>query len=437
MNSNHPAGISGKYDQCAPNEEIYLSTETVVVNIDSEQLEIDGDLYLTLLPSPRLDLKLPLPGNTLPHRMVASNVPKEFRVDAFPDVQWIANGINGSTLYLLPDPQRVTTALADDINYAIFHLLNFYDFHSDGIQLKSQWKSGRVVLQDEQWEITIDATDSTTSNVKSLKNSGGYAITHVGKVARRDGSDYSSDDLERLLHDLMNFLSFARGFRATPILVTGYNQSDIETWTEWGIRETYSWKRVMSWFAPLHTRDMLPEAFCGYMNRIKEPNWYEAVKHAIYWYVQSNTLTAIDGALILAQTALESLSWNYLVTDQECLDEQAFGKINAANKIRLLLTFCNIPLNLPSSCKELTKIAKGRNLLDGPQSITFVRNNVVHPSKGSIVPRDAYWEALNLALGYIELVLLRLFEYQGKYSNRLDHKWADEVADVPWAKPIS
>jgi hypothetical protein len=256
----------------------------------------------------------------------------------------------------------------------------------------------------------------------------------VCKLEHPKGSTFSSKDISQFLDDLMYFLSFVRGLWVSPLLVTGYSHSGSEVWQEWGIRQTDSWKTVMSWFDPLHTTVMMPPVFEGYMEKLNDPKWNNVIKPIIYWYVESNTLRGIDGALILAQTALEKLAWNYLVIAQKCLDEKAFNHMKAAEKFRMLLFSCRIPVDLPAYCQELSQIAKEYKLPDGPSAITFIRNKTVHPPKSNRSFAKAYWESLQLALGYVELVLLNLFGYQGKYSNRLSKTWSGEVEDVPWVR---
>lgn len=39
----------------------------------------------------------------------------------------------------------------------------------------------------------------------------------------------------------------------------------------------------------------------------------------------------------------------------------------------------------------------------------------------------------SLGLWALELCLLRLFGYRGKYSNRITQRYTGEVEDVPWA----
>jgi hypothetical protein len=46
----------------------------------------------------------------------------------------------------------------------------------------------------------------------------------------------------------------------------------------------------------------------------------------------------------------------------------------------------------------------------------------------------ARMEAKNLGLWYLELVLLRIFGYEGEYYRRFESGWPDQVrGKVPWA----
>lgn len=56
----------------------------------------------------------------------------------------------------------------------------------------------------------------------------------------------------------------------------------------------------------------------------------------------------------------------------------------------------------------------------GPHALVATRNNLVHPDqKHDPLSETALIEAQNLGLHYIELMLLRLSGYTGRYVNRL------------------
>lgn len=106
-----------------------------------------------------------------------------------------------------------------------------------------------------------------------------------------------------------------------------------------------------------------------------------------------------------------------------------------------MLTTCGIPLDIPPALTDLVKVAKAENWQDGPHATTGIRNAIVHasPKKRARIlghGSDARMEAWSLGQWYLELILLRLFDYNGAYSNRLRLPcWqGTEVEPVPWAK---
>jgi hypothetical protein len=123
------------------------------------------------------------------------------------------------------------------------------------------------------------------------------------------------------------------------------------------------------------------------------------------------------------------------------LSERSFepGKLAAMDKMRLLISHCGIPLAIPTDLTHLTRIAKAENWSDGPQALAEYRNALVHANpkkRKKVLHADIglRYEARDLSLWYLELVLLWLFGYSERYSNRL---WrvgfrGEEVEPVPW-----
>lgn len=134
-----------------------------------------------------------------------------------------------------------------------------------------------------------------------------------------------------------------------------------------------------------------------------------------------------------------------------------FDKLPASDKIRLLLSKFNISTKLPpnweTSVPELYKLfgqqppqplqnlvaianENGNQWVDGPHAFTEFRNGIVHPRKlKKVLNADAgvTVEVCNLGRWYLELVLLSLCGYQGKYVNRLlIPRQAPEF--VPWVQ---
>jgi len=198
---------------------------------------------------------------------------------------------------------------------------------------------------------------------------------------------------------------------------------------------------VTSWFPDLQAQS-LKKAFPGFLQRWKSPTWQEPIKLGIHWYLESNAQAGgIHGSIVLEQVAFELLSWVLVIEEKRLLSPSGFGKLPAADQLRLLLSQSGIPLELPGSLINLSKASKELNWIDGPQALTEIRNAITHSSdqkkrKRILQPSFslAIREAYELGLWYLELVFLRLFEYQGDYFNRVAQKprYQDNIEAVPW-----
>ena len=71
--------------------------------------------------------------------------------------------------------------------------------------------------------------------------------------------------------------------------------------------------------------------------------------------------------------------------------------------------------------------------IDAPEIVVQIRNAIVHShidkrKKLSAIANEVKDEALTLCLWYIELSLLKILHYNGKYFNRCSRR----MQDVPW-----
>ena len=121
-------------------------------------------------------------------------------------------------LFCLPKRTPLTvTAPSNAISKVTIHLFNFPDFlGSEDYTLRlgeppaEGWKRcGRAVLRADGWEVTIAATETTDNISKALSAQGGYALTHMGQIAREDRSTFNSEQLGRPA-DLLALFSFLR-----------------------------------------------------------------------------------------------------------------------------------------------------------------------------------------------------------------------------------
>jgi hypothetical protein len=328
------------------------------------------------------------------------------------------------------------------ISSLVFHVVNFRDYHGSRVRdepFTSTW-DGRAIVEAGLWRVTLDKVRFASPVFEELKQVSGYAITHVGKLERVDGGEFNVEESDKIMEALFRYLSFCRGFWVGPMLSIGIDASNNRVFEQWRAVKLERWRHLDSWFSDFCT-DGLVGGFPGFLKRWQDETWNEPLLLALHWYGEANmSAGGVEGSVILAQAAFEVLAWTLLVEDKQVLSEDGFQKIPAMDKLRLLIADCGMRLGIPASLPLLTDIAKAENWKDGPQALTEFRNALVHsnPKKRKKVlgaGTDLGHEAWELSLWYLELVLLRLFGYQGKYANRLVREGfrGNEVEAVPWA----
>jgi hypothetical protein len=144
---------------------------------------------------------------------------------------------------------------------------------------------------------------------------------------------------------------------------------------------------------------------------------------------------------MLLQAAFELFAWTLLVEDKSSISRKSFESLPAAMKLRSLLSTCGIPHDVPSSLTSLLPLNQHFGWADGPGALVGLRNMMVHPTKSNNqkfakASAHALFEASSLSFWYLELLLLWLFGFRGKYSNRLIMSgWkGDDVEVVPWGR---
>jgi hypothetical protein len=251
---------------------------------------------------------------------------------------------------------------------------------------------------------------------------------------------FAPADAENCLDCLGWFLSFCNGRWTAPILSLGCAQDSKFVSHEWRIPGISPYRVVRSWFSDLR-RNVLSDVYPGFADRWSNETWSSTLRSAIYWYMLGNAPgVAIENGVILAHVAFESLGWTLFVEDTKCLSPEGYERLRAADKLRLLLNQCRIPLDVPSELPSLRQAAKDANWNDGPGSLAAVRNSYVHPSIKNRdrllrAGTDAEHQAWVLSIYYLELLLLYLCNYQGEFSSRLIGGvfTGQEVTTVPWA----
>jgi hypothetical protein len=344
--------------------------------------------------------------------------------------------------------EAISIGSEQNLEYLLCHIVNFHDARGHSVAVLSNDSGGsrfiqRNVLEAENWKLTLDQIQTIAGHVKQLNCQGGFAITHVARLEREDGQTFTVTEAIQFLDLCSHFFSFARGFRIPIILLVGYNSAKKEVWQHWDSRDCLSWRGVSSWF-PKRENGVLAQLLPGFLKWWR--NWDEDIANtALHWYLESNiNAGALEGSIVLTQVALELIAWTLLVKQENIISEDGFEKLPASDKFRLLLTKFNISTKLPPDweaepvpeqfealaqtppqlLQNLVAMARKseKKWVDGPHAFTDFRNGIVHPKKLKKVlnaESGATFEVGSLGRWYLELVLLALCGYQGKYVNRL------------------
>ncbi|NJM00538.1 MAG: hypothetical protein HC924_17975 [Synechococcaceae cyanobacterium SM2_3_2] len=325
----------------------------------------------------------------------------------------------------------------------LFHIVNFRDF------------TGRAILQNNHWEITIDRVENFEHLEKQVKEVGGHFISHVGRIRRIDNVDFDPEDILCPAYDsdenssdlwsgLHYFLSFTRGLWSPPILPVGLDQYGNHVWQLWECPIVDRWRNDMQgWFNMDH--QTLRDLFPGFWELWTCPTCHATISQAIFWHVESSKLVAsTGGSIILQQAALESLAWLKLVNIDGTYSNNFYDsnrKIAEVNISELLKECGSIQNCIPNELADLLNYATSTGKTTGAGIISAIRNNLTHgkPSRlkrlHSVARQDkTIFEAWRLGKQYLELVLLYLFKYNGYYRNWILRRYAkqDRGEPVPW-----
>lgn len=321
---------------------------------------------------------------------------------------------------------------------AVFHLFNFVDLFRTRRYTEQNGTAMHAIehvdLICDEWNIELQSLPSTRENIKSLKEVGGYRLTHIGEIQKADQTPFIGKDADGCLNALRFFLSFAKGGWCEPICAVGFDASGNRVWESWSSPKE-PWQIPLSWFDP-HNGSQLATLFPGFMKRWANDDWREALHEVIYWYLNANfSSRGIDAGIILTQAAIERLSYEYSVKEKKLLTLKGFKDLRASDKFRLLFSSLEIPLDIPGETTELQRLAcnSQMNWLDAPHALTEVRNSLVHPEhkrRGQL--GTAYYEAWNLGLWFLEMGILAVCGYSGTYGNRLKQRWVGQTENVPW-----
>ena len=418
-----------------PNESIVLE-ETSITHIQEKPLPSPCHIRSILHLSPRL--RPSIDSDEFPRCILSNFMYDPFRISLATGGKievridsWDRNSVSRQSFKgsLIPVHSPCTvipkTTQIRTVSFSVLNFKKFYGAEDKWINSDEQSRRlGVAKLEADRWRIDITENCSFSEGRKILKQESGYAVTHNGSIERKNGEAFSVQEAEKLLEGLRAFLSFAAGSACGLTLVKAVDGNGKEGSLMWGSTFVEPWNenRRHSWLPQNDGGDSLSEAFPKFWDLFTEKGWNDTIRRSIDWYLNGNS-SALHVGIVLAQAALESLSYRINQT-----------KNGSKNVLRQTLESQGIGCEIPASCGSLKAVAQQENWTDGPEAIRKIRNEFVHPKRRHAhIPVEAQLDARNLSLKYIELMLLKSFQYYGRYVNRLAAAGEDPYENVPWA----
>ncbi len=436
-------GFNDDFSMAQPNAEIALYDGPLLLTIKGRTTEFAGRIGLRWFPSPGIRFTAERPSEKADlHLWFDSDANGEHRLQipgTAENVEFFPNDLtlhSGGPVHCEGLLSRPLTLISNaPIAYVEGFVVNLGEF----------WLPRRAdawIWESDEWKVTLSPVPKLGDVIKSVERAGGYALTHHVRFERNDRKPFTGDDADAVLHGLYRFLSFLQGRKVNVVLPTGHDADGKPVWRRWASWQAGPWQGVNSW-ADTHETEQISDAFAGFMRLWSNPDWRDSIDAAIHWYVDSNrNASVLEAGTVFNQMALERLAWEHFVIDEKTMTPERFEKLNAADRIRRMLAKHGVPHSLPSlpNLQRWAEEFRWRNIAD---AIAAMRNMVIHPDNrrrerlegADDSPLIDVWHC---GLWALELLLLRLFGYNGGYQDRRKNpRFAGDPDPVPWCETAS
>lgn len=300
---------------------------------------------------------------------------------------------------------------------------------------ESFWR-GRLAVEACGWDFTLDARqDLFEIDRRMISDIDEFVVSYVGELRRSDGSEFSSSQASSALEAFGHAMSFSLGHWVAPAYPVGYNSEGHRCWERWAPWRCDRLHGFESWipkFREDDVRDFVQQFVEHYLVPADQPVVRHVARHVI---AANTTRSTIEARLMVAQAALEYLSWIDLVLSGS-LSRKDYKELSAAERVRRLLQAARIPATVPPELDALKQVS-GPEEDDGPGRMAWVRNRIVHPKDADEPYRieDLVWQATVLTIEYAELLLLNRIGYNGHYMRRYPPgRDSGSHAPVPWVQ---
>ncbi|MBN8681854.1 MAG: hypothetical protein J0L99_04355 [Chitinophagales bacterium] len=442
-----PFGITSSIPMSEPNQKIMIYSGTFNLMIGKDSIEIEGEVWFDWFPHINTKFNGIVKSSTKDIiGLLSANDKYDLKInDLLFGESYITNSIVGSNAEVSGQVLGLSvigdrTIPISKITFSIPNLRDFWGLPNKLINEKGGYYSGhnRLIFENKDYVITIDKSRDYKKSFESLTARGGYFLLYAGEIQKKSGN-ISFENLNKLHHCFSTFLSFINGQRCSLLFLQGIHDNEI-IWTDYTGYESDLFKHVHSWPQKLSINGLseLWNEFYELWNN--NANDEDFLVSAVHWYIEANANSGyLEGSIIMIQTALE-LIYNWLVIEKRKL---IYGKdadnISASNKIRLLLSQFGTNIRLPQYFINMKSyLDSNKDIYDEIDLFVQIRNAIIHSQedkrrKLSKISHKVKYEAQQLGLWYIEISLLNILKFNGKYRNRCSGKlWTGEdEEDLP------
>jgi hypothetical protein len=155
-----------------------------------------------------------------------------------------------------------------------------------------------------EWTMAVEARPDLSAVVRTLKDTGKYAVTHLAVLHRADMRPFTAVECKPLLTAYQLASSFVLGRFTSPALAEGRDDRGRLVWREWGARMADPLGGVIAWWNSTAAPMPDPVGLLGAM--FLDPKRGQVAKHLAQAYVASNR-----GGLSSSGSPPPLLPWNF------------------------------------------------------------------------------------------------------------------------------
>lgn len=443
--NTHDSYIYPLYDFITTPDKVLLGHIDVTVTVGTESEQTFAPVYLRLLPIPLLVLECTHSGDPDNYKftLIANNIVKKVDSQHILNARYIDRYIQPNSGYVVSQWQVNEPLLnintTNELKEIIFHLLNFDVFHSHTQLIESRRIGIRnapepihiIDLKSDNWHIELSSIYETRTHVNHIRQHPELRLTHMGRIRRTQSETFAIAEGQELIETLNSMFSFALGYNYTLVCPVG-SGTDGKRWHSYNAPLRSRYKR-QNWYDAHHISNELKQQlellFPLFIKKYDEPDWRNTLRSMIYWYTTANQAQELEVAVVAIMSAFEKVIPRF-----STMAGFKTGFRSTVLNLEMIMQHHQIPNDLPAQFIGMYVHATNtcHNITSMIHLLAEARNSYIHEHY-KLTRRLTSAEMLTLieyGLEMIELLILSVCAYQGKYVSRIIHKGT--LVDVPW-----